>query len=366
MDSQRYIEADEHYHELAGIIRECGAEKILLVHGQSFYGLPIKGVFETMGESVVHFTGFSVNPKYEEAVEGRRIFMENHCDMIIAVGGGSAIDTAKCIKAFAGMPEGSDYLKERILNNEIFFIAIPTTAGTGSESTRFAVIYREGEKCSVSDDTLLPDMFLLDERLTRTMPEKQKKVTLCDALAHGIESYWSVHADTESREYAAEAIRLIMDNWEDYIFEEDGNHDNDDKDRVILKASNLAGKAINISMTTAGHAMSYKLTSMFGISHGQAVMLCLPNIWKHMNKKADKDTREIFEEIAGLLGCENVDRAVGRLEDMIEKMGLIPDFSVSAEQIEQLADSVNVERLSNNPIPFDREELRQMYVEILA
>lgn len=359
MNQQIIINGRYKKEELKSHLDKMKVKKVLLVHGKSFQRLSWNDFFENMSVEVVHFTEFSVNPQYEDAVKGRSVFLENGCDSIVAVGGGSAIDTAKCIKAFAGMQENTGFLKQKIYRTDIPLIAIPTTAGTGSESTRFAVIYYNGNKQSVTDDSILPDIAVLDDEVLNTLPVFQRKVTMCDALAHGIESYWSVNATKESREHAGKAISLICEDWKEYIL-----HPLDYQQK-FMAASNEAGKAINISMTTAGHAMSYKLTSLFGIPHGQAVIICLPVLWRYMLRKCNSELNSVFNEIALYMGCRTAGDAVAFLEKFLIELQLRPDILVSDAQLEMLAESVNPDRLKNNPVSFQTEALYSMYQEIL-
>ncbi|MCL1855754.1 MAG: iron-containing alcohol dehydrogenase, partial [Clostridia bacterium] len=132
----------------------------------------------------VRFSGFSSNPRYEDVQAGVEAFAEGMCDCIIAIGGGSCIDTAKSIKYFSSA--------------ECPIMAVPTTAGTGSEATHFAVLYRGGEKQSVADERLLPEFVVLQPSLLKTLPVYLKKCTMLDALCQAIESWWSKKATPES------------------------------------------------------------------------------------------------------------------------------------------------------------------------
>lgn len=164
-----------HTENLKKILEKLGIKKAFLIHGKSFYNLPFKERFDVCGTEFVHFQAFSPNPKYEEVVEGVRLFEESECDSIIAVGGGSAIDVAKCIKAFWGLSKDEIYFKQTLKANHIPLIAIPTTAGTGSEATQFAVIYYKGEKKSVTHESLIPKYVILAPESLDSLPEYQKK-----------------------------------------------------------------------------------------------------------------------------------------------------------------------------------------------
>lgn len=346
-------------YELEKVLKKYLNKRIFIVHGKSYEGLTWKNWFDERF-NVVHYTEFQVNPTYESTVVGRKRFLESGCEVIVAVGGGSAIDVAKCIKLFAGMAETDNYLTEEKKDSGIPLIAIPTTAGTGSESTRFAVVYYQGEKNSVMDDSVIPDVAVLDNRTIEGLPLFQKKVTMCDALSHAIESYWSVNATDNSRAYSKQAMKLIMENYREFLDEEMESYEN------MLKASNLAGKGINLAFTTAGHAMSYKITSMFGLPHGQAVIICLPTIWRHMLKRNDEHLNCIFTDIAKGLGKDEIEDGIKMLEDLIVELDLRSKILPTKEQFIELSESVNTGRLKNNPVIFDKEELLEMYKEIFV
>ena len=274
----------------------------------------------------VRFSGFTPNPKMEEVMDGVEVFKASGCDTILAVGGGSPIDVAKCIKKYS--------------ESDAPIIAIPTTSGTGSESTHFAVVYENGNKLSVAAPDLLPDIVILEPATLKNVPEYTRKATMLDALCHAIESHWAKKATPESKGYAEKAIELILKYKDAYLAnEEEGN-------RGMMEAANLAGQAINISTTTAAHAMCYKITSMYGFQHGHAAAICLPEVWKYIDDNSGI-TREEFVGIITDLGME------------------YPVSSDPEADIEILADSVNLQRLSNNPVMFDRDQLVAMYRNII-
>ena len=167
-----------------------------------------------MGIPIVMFSEFTPNPLCGEVAEGIKVFKDNNCDMIVAVGGGSAIDVAKCIKLYANMDDRINYLEQAIVPNDIELMVVPTTAGTGTEATRYTVIYYNGEKQSVIDTSCIPNTVVFDASALSTLPIYQKKSTMMDALCHAIESYWSVNSTEESRRYSEEAIKIIIDNME--------------------------------------------------------------------------------------------------------------------------------------------------------
>lgn len=285
---------------------------------------------------VIRFSAFSSNPVHQDICSGAEVLKDNNCNFIVAVGGGSSIDTAKAIKYYSGV--------------DCPIMAVPTTSGTGSEATHFAAIYKDGEKQSLADEKLLPEYVLLRGEFLKTLPLYQKKCTMLDALCQAIESWWSKGATQESIRYSREAVNLILVNMESYLRNEDSGNEN------MLLAANLAGRAINITTTTAAHAMSYKLTTLYGLSHGHAVAICFPKVWRQMKN---------FNEIAFALGQQNYEDACLFFERMLKELEILPPENVSEEDLEILTNSVNSERLNNNPIRFDKATIKNLYREIL-
>ena len=147
---QKIIKSEELESCLAAIKKERNVHHALLVCGNSFrkQGLyqQLEDALKKEGMELTEFSDFEPNPKYESVISGIKTYRQKGCNLILAAGGGSAMDVAKCIKLFNCMNVEENCLKQEIISNEIPFLAIPTTAGTGSEATRFAVIYYEGNK----------------------------------------------------------------------------------------------------------------------------------------------------------------------------------------------------------------------------
>lgn len=350
------------------IMDQEAAKHPFFVVGKAFEQLRIEERIKSRYPQAVFFKDFLPNPTYESVMAGRELFRQYASDILIAMGGGSAIDVAKCIKAYAFMEGEGCLLPQAIRDNEIKIVAIPTTAGTGSEATHFAVIYYQGKKQSVSHESLLPAYVILDGKYLESLPDYQRKATMLDALCHSIESLWSVNSTEESKEYAVRAIKLLMQHKLSYLRnEKEGNLE-------MMRAANLAGKAINITKTTAAHAMSYKMTSLFGISHGHSAALCLPKVWKYMIRHMDQCTDErgkkylesVFYDISKALGCDSPAEAAAYLEHLIEEeLELRFTNPVTEEEMAQLVHSVNVERLANNPVILDGAALAEIYREVL-
>lgn len=346
---------------------------VLLVCDDSIRFLPqIREKLEAIGKTgvrIISFSDFQPNPLYESVVKGVQRFREEGCDAIMSVGGGSAMDVAKCIKLYSGhTDDGADgrWLTAESVPNAIPFLAMPTTAGTGSEATRYAVLYYEGKKQSITSESFIPGTVLADPNALKTLPLYQKKATMCDALCHAVESYWSVNSTEESREYARTAIEEIMKHMDGYLENtREGN-------TGMLMAAHLAGKAINISQTTAGHAMCYKITSLFGCAHGHAAILCDRVLYPWMNEHLDRciDPRGrdyvagALDGIAKAMGCGSAEEGAEKLGRIFEKLGLaVPE--ASEEAYAELKTSVNPVRLKNHPIALDGETIDELYHLIL-
>lgn len=275
----------------------------------------------------VIFSNFTSNPKYEEMLSGLTLFKEKNCDAFISIGGGSCIDVAKAIKLSLNSNLESDVptFKQKYQHVSVKHIAIPSTSGTGSESTRHSVLYLDGEKQSISNSAILPEYVILNPKLILSVPDYQKKCTAMDAFCQCVESLWSKKATKESKKYALKGIKIFEKSYRKYI-------SNDiEAIKAIQTSANLSGKAINISETTAGHAMSYKITSLYGIPHGHAVAMTINSILNNCKVKTlfnDIDLKSLFFEIANYFG-------------------LNLHLSERLEDITLLAESVNPVRLKN-------------------
>ena len=354
------------YLNIEKILKENKVKRPLLVCDGAYDFLFIKDYISNLKYNFVLFSNFTPNPRYEDIKSGVTLFNENNCDFIVSIGGGSAIDVAKCIKLYCKMNSDELYLNQEYKDTNILHLAIPTTAGTGSESTRYAVCYYEGEKQSVTHESIIPDYAILEPEFLKTLPLYQKKATLLDALCQGIESLWSVNSTDESIEYATSAIKGILANLDAYL-----NEDIEAQERIML-AANLAGKAINITQTTAAHAMSYKITSLFGLSHGHAVAVCLPYVWRYMIENTNKccDPRgvehlnSVLNKLNELFFVDEPRQAVYRFFRILNLLELEFPKLNNPEELDVLVNSVNPTRLKNNPVELDNEAILTIYKNI--
>ena len=290
-----------------------------------------------------------VEEKYREIKQNQGI------DLIIAVGGGTVMDIAKMLSiAYSNCCEKvEEIVSHSQLQNRLDLIFIPTTAGTGSEATSFAVVYRDKVKLSIERRSVLPTYTVLDPLLLRSLPVPVLNSTVLDALAQAIESIWARGSTAEVKEYAQQAIGLILDNLDGENTIERLEH--------LLTASHLAGKAINISKTTLPHSISYPLSSHFGVPHGIAVFLTLPGVAELNYHTTDNTVRESFSILFSLFGVEGIGALRRMLTGIIEKLGFsarLRDWGIRREDLRFLAANAFTKgRSDNNPRQLDSSDI---------
>ena len=357
------------YRRIPELLAAAGARRPLVVGGTSYRGSPIRPFLEEHLQPVV-FAAYSANPKLDEVREGARVFQEQGCDSILSLGGGSAMDVAKCIKLLAAGDGESFPSFGAPLARRIPHLAIPTTAGTGSESTHFAVVYIEGVKYSIAHDAALPEWALLEPRLLEGLPEYHKKASLLDALAQCVESIWASSATDQSRAYARQGLRLILDNLFPYFHK--ATPFDAEVTRRLQVAANLGGRAINLTKTTAPHAMSYGLTSLYGLAHGHAAALCLRAVWAyyaHLSEVGEakaEPVNDALAELAEIFAVSTPAEAVGKLGVILEALRLDGPEPGAPSEVDQLVRTVNTERLDNSPVPLTTAELATLYETVLG
>jgi|TARA_Y100000310_G_scaffold167546_2_gene167405 alcohol dehydrogenase class IV len=360
------------------ILKNNNAKNIFLVTGNGSYeSCGSKEVISKLlsNYSFSRFCDFEVDPKVEDVKRGIDIFRKGNYDMVIAIGGGSVMDTAKLINILSpqsGNPV--EYIQE---GREIEplgkpLIAIPTTAGSGSEATHFAVVYVDGKKYSVAHPDMLSNHAILDPSLTIRLPQKITASTGMDALTQASESLWSVGSTDESQKYAREAINLVLNNLNNAV-----NNPSLESREAMINAAHLAGMAINITKTTAPHALSYYLTSKYGIPHGHAVALTFGEVLVHNSLVTEEDVidergahhvRNTMQELYGLLGCTDANSSRERIKDLMDSIDLeisLSQFGITKEDIGLILGSVNLERLKNNPRKLTVESMRELLLGIL-
>ena len=337
-------------------LKKSESKKVLLVTGkESYVNSGCKTLIDTLDDNMdfIRFYKFAENPNIIDLTKGIKLFNETQCDSVIAVGGGSVMDMGKLISLLTINCLQDITSIDRYANNNkrtIPLMCIPTTAGSGSEATHFSVLYSSGVKYSVSNPLLIPDRNILNPKYSFTTSPNQRAISGLDALSQAIESFWAKNSTKESRQYSEEALRLIWNNLHDSVeLNSFGAHKN------VFKGSHLAGKAINISKTTAPHALSYYFTEKHSIKHGQAVALTFPRIY-YLNrlealKSKDKNIKNIFIQMDKILGINKNSSHV--IENFIRKLKIETSFSKLGidlkNELEIIKLMVNSDRFENNP-----------------
>ena len=267
---QTIIEATTMEIQLKEVFEQHCTRQVLFVLGASFRKQKLYGrlqeLMKNAGVGCTEFSDFQPNPKYESVVAGIEALRAHHCDFIIAAGGGSAMDVAKCIKLFSEMDLSKNCLEQEIVENALPLLAIPTTAGTGSEATQFTVItdVEKDIKMLLKGGYLVPKIAIVDPAYTYSAPKSITAATGMDALTHAIEAYTSRKALPVTDTLAVSAVKRIMK----YLpaAYKDGS---DEKARYEMSvASYEAGICINNSTVTLVHGMSRPIGALFHVAHG--------------------------------------------------------------------------------------------------
>lgn len=364
-----------------GVVTELGARRVLLVCGRrSFEASGAARMLPDLERvaRVRRFSEFTPNADVADLTHGLRTAAEFDPDLVLGVGGGSALDMAKLLCAYQGTTDQTELAGQiragrQIAARRARLVLAPTTSGSGSEATHFAVVYVAGEKFSVAGPVLRPDVAVLDPDLPPSGSAYQRATSGIDAVAQAIESMWAVAATEQSRRWARWALALLLPCIERFVHQPD-----DRSGRAMAIGSHLAGRAIDSSKTTAAHALSYGFTTRYGISHGHAVALTLGGFLAvhtdlrlgRLRSGVDRDTHaETMRELFGRLGAGDPlaagagDRLRERFVSLLERLGLAPTLSRLGHvpnDLRALAEGVNLERLSNNPVALDVDELTKI------
>lgn len=216
-----------------------------------------------MKKFILKYNKVPSNPSLDFAKRTLNKIKDEKYEEIVSIGGGSTIDVGKYLSFHLKIPH----------------TAIPTTAGTGSEVTKFAVFEKDGQRVSLENKRLIPHNYILDPSRVISCPPLHTASSGLDALSQAIESFWSPSSTKESRKYSKETIKRVMSTlWYSYK-----NPTNELFRRIMLEAANYSGKAINITKTSICHAISYPLTLHYDIPHGMACAHTLPYFIDYFN-----------------------------------------------------------------------------------
>ncbi len=351
---------------LDNILLKRDVRSVLLFTGEASYDRSrARSYIQQISEhiTIARYSGFGTNPSYEALVKALDALEGTDADLIIAIGGGSVMDFAKLAAIYL---ENRQALEDRFpdisgLPAMAPIAAIPTTAGSGSEATHFAVMYRDGAKYSLASPQLQPAYVVVDPELSGIMPPEQTAASGMDALCQAMESLWARNATARSREYARHAISLILQNLEQAFRAPDLK-----SRRAMALGAFFAGKAINISKTTGPHAMSYYLTDQLGVPHGEAVAL---NMEFFIEKNIPAIRENVRRDFFALFEVPDARALAGRISTLKKNLGLRMDVTdaglTSRAEIEKYLDSINEERMGNNPAKVSTSELFDVYYRII-
>lgn len=348
--------------EMQCFIHSLSLKKVFLLRGKKSYvscGAKdiMENVFSKEKLTVIEWCDFQENPKIEDLEKGLALFCESAADIIIAVGGGSVLDMAKLLRfsySYEGNLTGKDFVKRKKL---VPLVAVPTTSGTGCETTPFSVCYKDQVKYSVAHPDMQPDLAIIYPPFTYNNSPYLTACTGFDALAQAIEAYWNVNATPESDKYALEAICLLWHSLPEAV-----NAPTQEVRNKMSQGAYLAGRAISVTKTTAPHAFSYAFTTYCDYPHGHAVALTFPFFFELNVRKFDGLLQKTISEgaykakmmcLTRLLKIDGVSYAI--LFDYIKNIGLLSKGY--KEDIKEMINKVNLERLSNNPVKISDEIL---------
>ncbi|MBT1173974.1 iron-containing alcohol dehydrogenase [Bifidobacterium sp. LC6] len=312
------------------------------------------------------FSDFSPNPDVTEVDKAAALIRDKHLKFVVAMGGGSAMDLAKSAASIALTNDSiAEYhgTGKAMPQEHLPIIAVPTTAGTGSEVTCVSVLTNRalGKKAPIVSDGFFPSVAIIDPELTYSVPPHVTASTGMDVLSQAIEGYWSKGHQPICDACAIHAAPLVFK----YLPIAVAEPNNAEARQKMCEASVIAGLAFTLPKTTSSHACSFPLTNIHGIPHGEACGLTL-DWFARINKDAQHGR---VQEFARAIGFEDVDAMADAIHELKVKVGLrtgLKDLNLSAEQI---ADLVRISRhpnLYNNPVEITDEMLQDMYEHLAA
>ena len=353
--------------DIKKFISDKSFKKIFLLCGKkSFVTSGSEILFKELmqNKKVKLFYKNSELPILEELIDIIKEIKKFKPDLIFAVGGGTVIDYAK----IANVVDDRSNLADLIVNYSYPFkkkytnlAVIPTTAGSGAEVTSNAVIYVDGIKHSFESDLLIPDNFFLVPEFLISAPNKIKASAGFDAIAQALESLVSKKSNNQSVDYATKSLRISINSYISFL-----NNPTLKNATEMSIASNLAGKAINISKTTAPHAASYPFTSLFNVSHGHAVGLFFERFFKFNFDNLDKSVTSFnlgkrFDLIFNLFNVSNINDFNSKITLIKKKAELVDNLETLNIDInknsEKIIKGINLLRLGNNPVKIDGNDI---------
>lgn len=353
--------------ELGDEILNFGGKNGILITSPSFEkrGIVEKIKSDSKGLIKVVYSNISPNPDVAECEECISLIKKNDCDFVVAVGGGSVLD---CSKAAAVMCMSDRPVKEYLddagllPDKSIPLIAVPTTAGTGSEITCVSVLsdHERGLKKPLSCKAFYPELAIVDPELTYSVPKHITASTGMDVLCHAIEAYWSKYHQPICDSLAFHAASLVFE----YLRTAVNEPDNKEAREKMAEASVIAGLAFTIPKTTSAHACSYPLTNYLGIAHGEACALTI-DYFLEINAKGDNTRLDKFSKMLGFSDAFEMAEAIRCLKKDIGIMKDLKEFNIDNDMLEKLIQASKHPNMLNNPVEITEDMLRKLYTDLI-
>ena len=356
-------------NDLIFFLKKEKFKKIFVLCGKKSYKLSgAKRILNPiLNKKVTNF--FFKHFQYPEISELKKIIYsikKFNPDLIIAIGGGSVIDYAKIANVLEidNLDFQIKYSTYKIKKKKAKLLAIPTTAGSGAEVTSNSVIYINKVKHSIENKNLKPDYFFLIPEFVIGAPKIIKSSSGFDAVSQAIESLISKKSNKASVRFAKKSLIISLKYYLEFL-----KNPNIKNTSAMCLAANLSGKAINISKTTAPHAVSYPFTSLFNISHGHAVSLTLNKFLKFNYKNIKKsdcnfNLKNRYDILFELTGSKNINYFDQYILNIKKKAGLEENFNKLGIDIKKnfskIISGTNIQRLSNNPIKLEKSDIKEI------
>lgn len=366
---QETMESNKSLLKLPSFLEKKGYKRPFLIISNSVlrspYGQEVVSLIKENVQELCIFSEVKQNPEFDVINKMKGIAASFNADCIIAIGGGSVIDSAKALGALlANKNKTLDKFRGllKVRKRYKMLIVAPTTAGSGSEATIAAVITnpKKNDKFAINSPKIIPNAVFLDDELLRSLPSSVIANTGMDALTHALEAYLG-NALTKSTKQAAETA-VVLINKSLYNFYSNPNDDEARKD--MLRASYLAGKAFTRSYVGYVHALAHSLGGLYNVPHGYANAVILPTVLTKYDKKAVKK----LSYLASLIKINNAGDFIEYIKELNRKMGIPDKFDslIKDEDIPFLAKHAAKEANPLYPVPkeFSYKELMEIYKEL--
>jgi len=363
--------------ELCQAISQLGYKKLLIVTDEVLVKIglldKIKERLSELNVAYVIYDGILPDPTYDQVHTGVDILRNNHCDAILAVGGGSPIDASKAIAAKATNDKSLEKMAGlfKLRKAPMPFFAIPTTAGTGSEVTIVSVVSDPitHQKTPIIDPKLVPVMAALDGGMMLGLPASVTAATGMDALTHAIESFISVNATPDTDAYGLAATRLIMENLETAV--KDGK--NLEARQNMAMASYYAGLAFTKASVGYVHAIAHNFGAYYSTPHGLANSIVLPHILDY-SKESIINRLAQLAEVSGLrkgneTNTQLADKFIAEIRSMLKEFDIPEQLdSLKTDDIPKIAKSALEEAHNNYPVPkyMDQKVCESLLTKMVA